>query len=71
MDEAGAPITVFDGEIYFYQDGRDVGYHIFGVYEGFDMNFGIDDNDENLHNVFDRGFYFYEDIVTSNSQILT
>ena len=68
MDEAGAPITVFDGEICFYQDGKDAGYHIFGVYEGFDMNLGIDDNDEKLHNVFDRSIDFYEDIVTYYKQ---
>ena len=52
------------GEICFYQDGKDAGYHIFAVYEGFDMNLGIDDNDSKLHNVFDRGFDLYEDIVT-------
>ena len=68
MDEGGAPTTAFDGEICFYQDGKDVGYHIFGVYEGFDMNLGIDDNDEKLQNVFDRGFDFYEDIVTYYKQ---
>ena len=68
MDEAGAPTTAFDGEICFYQDGKDAGYHIFGVYEGFGVNLGIDDNDEKLHNVFDRSIDFYEDIVTYYKQ---
>jgi len=68
MDEGGAPKTVFDGDICFYQGGKDAGYHIFGVYERFDMNLGIDNNDAKLHNVFDRGFDFYEDIVTYYKQ---
>ena len=32
------------------------------------MNLGIDDNDEKLHNVFDRSIDFYEDIVTYYKQ---
>ncbi len=32
------------------------------------MNLGIDDNDEKLHNMFDRSMDFYEDIVTYYKQ---
>jgi len=45
-----------------------VGYHVFGVYEGFDMDLGIDDNDSELHNVFERGLVFFEDIVNYYKQ---
>ena len=68
MDEDGALITAFDGEICFYKDGKAKGYHVFGVYEGFDMDFGIDDNDSDLHNVFERDLDFNDDIVNYYEQ---
>ena len=59
MDEDGALTTVFDGKICFHENGKAKGYHIFGVYEGFDMDFDIDDHDSDLHDVFERGLNFY------------
>ena len=68
MAEDGALTTAFDSEICFYEDGKATGYHIFGVHEGFDMDLGIDENDSELHNVFERGLDFYEDIVNYYKQ---